>query len=39
VGVVCARDPARRDAAARFLQYASVGEGRALLEAYGFVFP
>jgi molybdenum ABC transporter molybdate-binding protein len=39
VGVVCARDPARRDAAARFLQYARAGEGRALLEAYGFVFP
>ncbi len=39
VGVVCARDPARRDAAARFLQYARAGEGRGLLEAYGFVFP
>jgi molybdenum ABC transporter molybdate-binding protein len=39
VGVVCARDPARRDAAARFLQYARAGDGRGLLEAYGFLFP
>jgi molybdenum ABC transporter molybdate-binding protein len=39
VGVVCVRDPARREAAVRFLQYAHAGDGRALLEAYGFLFP
>lgn len=39
VGVVCARDPARREAAERFLQFARGGDGRGLLEAYGFVFP
>ena len=39
VGVVCARDPARREAAGRLLQFARAGSGRGLLEAYGFVFP
>lgn len=39
VGVVCARDPARRDAATRLLQYAREGEGKRLLEAFGFLFP
>lgn len=39
VGVTCARDPGRREASARFLQYLHEGEGKALLEAYGYAFP
>jgi molybdate transport system substrate-binding protein len=39
VGVMCARDPARREASTRFLQYLHEGEGKALLEAYGYAFP
>lgn len=39
VGVVCTHDAARREAATRLLQYAREGEGKRLLEAYGFLFP
>ncbi len=39
VAVTCTRDRARRDASTRFLQYMREGEGKAVLEAYGFMFP
>ncbi len=39
VAVSCTRDAARREAATRLLQYLHEGEGKALLEGYGFVFP
>lgn len=39
VGVVCTRDPSRREAALRMLQYAREGSGKELLEAYGVMFP
>jgi molybdenum ABC transporter molybdate-binding protein len=39
VGIVCAKDPAQRNAALRFLQYVREGAGKSALEAYGLVFP
>ncbi len=39
VAVSCTRDAVRHEAAARLLQYLHEGEGKALLEGYGFVFP
>jgi molybdenum ABC transporter molybdate-binding protein len=39
LGVVCAKDPAQRNAAIRFLHYVREGAGKSALEAYGLVFP
>jgi molybdate transport system substrate-binding protein len=38
VAVSCTRDSLRREAATRMLQYLHEGEGKALLESYGFEF-